>query len=203
MFIILPFKVINNIYNKSLFFDLKMFEIVIHGRGGQGAVTSGQILAKAFFYEGKYVQSFPEFGVERTGAPVKAFVRVDDKPILLRQRVYDPDYVIILDSTLIDAVRILDGIKKGAKVIINSTKKYNFKDFDVFSFDATAIALEIFGSNIVNTAILAVFAYYTKLLKIESIIRAIEEHFDKEDIRRKNIDVVEKIYELLTKTQNG
>ncbi|MEM4598264.1 MAG: 2-oxoacid:acceptor oxidoreductase family protein, partial [Candidatus Diapherotrites archaeon] len=87
-------------------------EVRIHGRGGQGAVTSSQVLAVAAFYDGKYCQAFPSFGVERRGAPVEAFTRISDKPILVRNHVYFPDFVLVLDPTLADCVDVSKGLKK-------------------------------------------------------------------------------------------
>ena len=98
---------------------MALIEIRIHGRGGQGAVTSSQVLAIAAFHSGKQSQAFPNFGVERTGAPVESFVRIDDKPINLRQHVYDPDYVIILDSSLIDDVPVTEGLQKNGVIVVN------------------------------------------------------------------------------------
>ena len=97
-----------------------MIEIRFHGRGGQGAVTAAEILAKAAFEDGKYCQAFPFFGAERKGAPVMAFTRISDKPIKKRYQVYNPDYVIVLDETLLEAVDVLSGLKEEGKVIINS-----------------------------------------------------------------------------------
>ncbi|MFQ6090097.1 MAG: 2-oxoacid:acceptor oxidoreductase family protein, partial [Candidatus Bipolaricaulia bacterium] len=100
-----------------------MKEIRFHGRGGQGAVVASQILASALFKEGKYVQSFPAFGVERRGAPVAAFIRVDEEPILLRCEIYRPDHVVVLDPTLIAAVDVATGLKGGGWVLINSDRE--------------------------------------------------------------------------------
>ncbi|MFA5382913.1 MAG: 2-oxoacid:acceptor oxidoreductase family protein, partial [Candidatus Micrarchaeia archaeon] len=97
-----------------------MIEVRIHGRGGQGAVTAAELLAIAVGYKGKYSQSFPYFGVERRGAPVQAYCRIDDKPIRVHQNVYTPDYVVVLDPTLISSINVCEGLKKGGTVIVNS-----------------------------------------------------------------------------------
>ena len=99
-----------------------MVEIRFHGRGGQGAVTSAELTALAAIEEGKYAQAFPSFGPERRGAPVMAFVRISDKPICTREKVYEPNYVIVLDPTLLKLVNVEAGLKKGGIVIVNTTK---------------------------------------------------------------------------------
>ncbi len=160
-----------------------MIEIRIHGRGGQGAVIASKLLAMAFFKEGKFVQSFPTFGVERRGAPVAAFVRIDDKQILVRSQIYEPDHIIVLDPTLIDAVDVTQGLKPGGWILINSTQKPeefgNLKKFKVSVVDASDIAARHrLGSKshpIVNTAILGAFAKITGLVKIDSVLAAVGE----------------------------
>ncbi len=153
-----------------------MLEVRAHGRGGQGAVTLVTLLAKAAGYDGKYSQAFPAFGPERRGAPVKAFCRISDNPITLRSQVYNPDYVIVLDSTLLDLPQITEGLKEDSVVIVNSGKKVKAGKKTI-SFDATTLALKILGKDIVNTAMLGVFSKVTKLVKLESVQKAIEEVF--------------------------
>ena len=162
-----------------------MIEIRLHGRGGQGAVKAAEILARAAFYDGKVVQSFPFFGVERRGAPVQAFTRISDDVIRIHSYIYEPDILVVLDPTLIGAegVNILDGLQENGKVIINSTKKPEDFDFHgqngikVFTVDATKIAIEHkLGSSsapIVNTAIVGALAKVTGLVTIESVKKAI------------------------------
>ncbi len=162
----------------------KMLEIRFHGRGGQGSVIASKILAKAFFMEGRYVSSFPYFGVERRGAPVTAFTRVDDKPIRAKYQIYEPDYVIVLDPSLLKAVDILRGIKDGGWVLVNTLKKpeelREVLNFDnVATVDATTIAIKHhLGSQaapIVNTAILGAFSRVSGLVKIETVMDAIRQ----------------------------
>ncbi|MEM3703566.1 MAG: 2-oxoacid:acceptor oxidoreductase family protein, partial [Candidatus Bathyarchaeia archaeon] len=98
-------------------------EIRIHGRGGQGAVTAAQLLAHAAYIEGKHVQAFPYFGAERRGAPVKAFARISDSPILLHSQVYNPDYVVVLDPQLYKIIDVTEGLKKDGIIVMNTTKK--------------------------------------------------------------------------------
>ena len=141
-----------------------MYEVRFHGRGGQGAVTAANILAAAAFKEGKKVQAFPMFGVERRGAPVMAFMRMDDRRIDLRTQVYAPDCVVVLDTTLLNVVDVTAGLKPGGIIILNTQKKPS--DFDykgkVFCVDATTIAvsnrLGTATNPIVNTAILGAFS---------------------------------------------
>ena len=159
-----------------------MYEVRFHGRGGQGAVTAANILAIAAFKEGKEVQSFPHFGVERRGAPVAAFTRMDDEPVILRSQIYKPDAVIVLDPTLLEAVDVTKGLKQGGKVIINTTKppkSFNFGDAEVFTLDATSIAVEHgLGSKtnpIVNTAILGAYSKAVGNVGMDAVIQAIKE----------------------------
>ncbi len=100
-----------------------MTEIRLHGRGGQGTVTAAELIAEAAFYDGKFAQAFPSFGIERRGAPVEAFVRISDQPILLRSQIYEPDYLIIQDASLISAANTFRGAKKNTFIIINTEKE--------------------------------------------------------------------------------
>jgi 2-oxoacid:acceptor oxidoreductase gamma subunit (pyruvate/2-ketoisovalerate family) len=161
----------------------RMRELRIHGRGGQGAVIASKLLAAALFHEGRSVQSFPAFGVERRGAPVTAFLRMSDGPILLRCEVTAPDDLVVLDPTLIRAVDVTAGLKPGGTVLINSDKPALAYEplarFRVVTVDASAIARRNgLGSKtqpIVNTAILGAFAAATGLVKLESVLDAIRE----------------------------
>jgi 2-oxoacid:acceptor oxidoreductase gamma subunit (pyruvate/2-ketoisovalerate family) len=159
-----------------------MRELRIHGRGGQGAVIASKLLAAAFFREGRSVQSFPAFGVERRGAPVTAFLRVSDGPILLRCEVTEPDDLIVLDPTLVQAVDVTAGLKAGGSILINSERPAaSYADlgrrFRVATVDASTIARQHgLGSKtqpIVNTAILGAFAACSGLVSLESVCAAI------------------------------
>ncbi len=161
-----------------------MYEIRFHGRGGQGSVVASKILAKAFFMEGKYVSAFPYYGVERRGAPVTAFTRMDVKPIRAKYQIYEPDYVIVLDPSLISAVDVLKGMKENGYVLVNTVKspeemQDELKFKNVATVDATTIAIKHhLGSQtapIVNTAILGAFARVSGLVKIETVMDAIRE----------------------------
>ncbi len=160
-----------------------MIEIRMHGRGGQGAVVACKILASALFKEGKFAQSFPAFGVERRGAPVQAFTRVDDKPINLRTEIYEPDLLVVLDPTLLQTVDITKGLKPGGKVLINTAlplSSFDLPDtFDIKTIDASKIALHnklgSVSQPIVNTAILGAFSKFTGVVGIDAVLEAIKE----------------------------
>lgn len=154
-----------------------MIEIRFHGRGGQGAVTAAEILAKAAFEDGKYSQAFPFFGVERRGAPVMAFTRIDDKPIRRRYQVYNPDYVVVLDEGLVDVVDAFSGLKEDGVVVLNTAGTFTSEKAEVHTIDATGIALENLGRPIVNTVMLGAFAGVTGLVSIDSLIKIIKETF--------------------------
>ena len=160
-----------------------MIEIRFHGRGGQGAVTAATILAIAAFKEGKDVQAFPYFGVERRGAPVTAFTKIDDKPIRVRSQIYEPDYVVVLDQSLLRSIDVSQGIKEDGIILVNIEKtpeeiRREIKgSVKLATVDATRIALShklgTKAAPIVNTAILGAFAKVTGLVKIESITDSI------------------------------
>jgi 2-oxoacid:acceptor oxidoreductase gamma subunit (pyruvate/2-ketoisovalerate family) len=173
-----------------------MQEIRFHGRGGQGSVIGSEVLAHAFFIEDKYVQAFPAFGVERRGAPVTAFCRIDDKPIHLRNQIYEPDHIIVLDAPLVETVNVADGLKANGSIVINSARPPGeYQDlfgtqFRLYTVDAAAIAaahrLGSASNPIVNTAILGAFSKATGLVGIDAIEQAIEEYLPvkKENNRR-------------------
>ncbi len=179
-----------------------MVEIRFHGRGGQGAVIASKILAMAFFSEGKYVQSFPLFGVERRGAPVAAFTRIDDHPVRMKCNIYTPDCIIVLDPTLTRTVDITAGLKKGGTILINSDSspeeyKDKYAGFKLATIDADSIAREFrlgsATSPIINTVILGAFAAQTKLVKLESIQDGIRKEIPIKT--EANCDAAKKAYE--------
>ena len=161
-----------------------MIELRIHGRGGQGAVIASKVLASALFYEDKFVQAFPAFGVERRGAPVVAFARVDDKPIRLRTNIYNPDHIVVLDPTLLEQVNVKEGLKEGGWILINTDKDpgdiKNVEGFKIATVDANRIAVtNRLGSPanpIVNTAILGAVAKTLGIVGLKSIEKAILEN---------------------------
>ncbi len=158
-----------------------MKEIRIHGRGGQGSVTAAELIAVAAFEDGKWSQAFPYFGTERRGAPVTAFARISDKKIRLRSQVYEPDYVIVQDPSLIPVVDVASGMKQDGVIIINTEKDPSVLKINthatVKTIDATALAIEIIGKPIVNTALLGAFAGATGNIRLESINKAIKARF--------------------------
>jgi len=154
-----------------------MREIRFHGRGGQGAVVASEMLAAMYFEMGEYVQAFPAFGVERRGAPVLAFTRVDYKPIEIHYGIYEPDHVIVLDQTIIELINVAGGLKKDGFILINSEKSVKefpqFDAFEVFTVDVNSIArrhkLGIAALPIVNTAILGAYTAASGALPIEKV----------------------------------
>ncbi len=161
-----------------------MHELRIHGRGGQGAVVASKLLAVALFREGNWVQSFPAFGVERRGAPVTAFLRISDAPILLRCEIATPNELIVLDPTLIDAVDVTAGLVDGGSILINSERAPDsyanlVRRFRVTTVNASAIATRHgLGSKtqpIVNTAIAGAFATSSGMVSLESVCESIRE----------------------------
>ena len=178
-----------------------MTQIRIHGRGGQGVVTAAELIAIAGFNDGKQAQAFPSFGVERTGAPIEAFVRLSNKPIKTREQVYEPDILIVLDASLLQSVDVTKGSKPSTKLIINTTKdkskiKVNIDPANVFAVDATKIALDIIGKNIANTVTLGALAKATQIVSLDGLKAAIKQKFsDKgKDITTKNIKAITKAY---------
>ena len=183
-----------------------MIQIRIHGRGGQGVVTAAELIAIAAFKNGQQAQAFPSFGVERTGAPVESFVRIANKTIKTREHVYEPDILIIQDASLISAIDMSIGCSKDTKVIINTAKdnqqlKINLPKKNIYTIDATTIALDIIGKNIVNTTILGTFAKITNLVSLVSLKSAIKEKFaDRGNtIINKNIKAIEQAYKAYEK----
>lgn len=160
-----------------------MIEIRFHGRGGQGAVVASKVLAVAAFKEGKYVQSFPAFGVERRGAPVMAFTRIDDQFIRIRCQIYEPNHIVVLDPTLLKTVDVTAGLKENGWIVINSREPASAfdlpKGFRVATVDANAIAIKHKlgpkNAPIVNTAILGAFAKITGIVSLEALTEAVRE----------------------------
>ena len=169
-----------------------MIEIRWHGRGGQGAVTSVELLALAAIEEGKYAQGFPSFGPERRGAPVMAYNRIDEKPIKIRSGIYKPDVVVVLDPSLMGLVNVIDGLKDDGLLIVNTSKpasvireqlKYKGK---LATVDATHIAREELGLPIANTTMIGAVLKATKALAFESLSAPIDERFGKIAFKNKN-----------------
>ncbi len=174
-----------------------MRELRIHGRGGQGSVTAAELIAYAAFEGGVFSQAFPAFGVERRGAPVQAFVRFSDEKIRLRSQIYEPDYIIVQDPTLVGDVDVFKGMKPGGVAIVNTEKP----DFDsrvpegvkVYTIDATTIALEELGVPITNTTLMGAFAAATGEIKLEPLEHALRSRFSG-SMADKNVRAAERAY---------
>lgn len=168
-----------------------MVEVRFHGRGGQGAVTSAEIVAQAAIGTGAFAQAFPSFGPERRGAPVQAFLRVSDKPIRLRSKIYKPDAVIILDPTLLGTINPSEGLKQGGVVIINTSKtpdelKTLFPGFRIAFVDASTIAREELGVPITNTTMLGSLIKATNVVDLAALEGPVQKRFGA--IGQKNIN---------------
>lgn len=174
-----------------------MKEIRFHGRGGQGAVTAAMILAVGAFHDGKYTQAFPKFGVERRGAPVQAFVRISDEFVRRKSAVYEPDVLVVLDSTLFEAVDVTGGLKEGGMVIANTNQSpddLGLKGLNVKTLDVSKLAMEVLGRDIVNTAMLGAYAGFTGDVSVEGLLKGVDEHFSG-GIAEKNKKLVQDVYE--------
>ncbi len=160
-----------------------MFEIRIHSRGGQGGVTAARLLAMAALHDGKYATACPFYGAERRGAPIVSFVRIDDKPIKVYSQIRQPDMVVVLDTSVMDTVDVLHGLKKGGRIFINSAGKREFAGFECRNVDLTGIALRenlvVSGSPILNTPVLGALASMG-IITAESGKKAIREMFSDE-----------------------
>jgi len=160
-----------------------LIEVRFHGRGGQGVVIASEVLAKAAFKMGFEVSAFPFFGVERRGAPVTAYARIDSKPIRIKSSIYEPDYVVVLDSSLLRGVDILEGLKPEGRVLINWPQGRKLENlparFKYYVIDATSIAASHgIGSQaapIVNTAIMGGFAKMCDVVKLDTILESIRD----------------------------
>jgi len=179
----------------------KVIEIRWHGRGGQGAWTASELLARAAVYEGKYIQSFPEFGPERMGAPVTAFTRISTEPIKIHCAVYNPDVVIVLDPTLMKSVPVIEGLGENGKLVINmkdnpaEVKRALGNDkIEVWTVPATDIAIKVLGAPITSTAMLGAAARATNIVSLESVKKVVRERF-RADIAEKNVAVIEQAYQ--------
>ncbi|MDT8357220.1 MAG: pyruvate ferredoxin oxidoreductase subunit gamma [Methanomicrobiaceae archaeon] len=173
-----------------------MRELRIHGRGGQGSVTAAELIAVAAFKSGVYSQAFPAFGVERRGAPVQAFVRFSDSRIRLRSQVYEPDYIIVQDSSLIKDVDVFSGLKEGGIAVINTEKALRFpvpESAKIITIDATSIALEVLGVPITNTSLMGAFAAASGEISVEALEEAIRDRFTG-SLAEKNINAANRAF---------
>jgi len=179
-----------------------ILEVRWHGRGGQGAWTASELLARAAIAEGKYIQSFPEFGPERMGAPVTAFTRISTEPIKIHCAVYSPDIVAVLDPTLLKTINVADGLdEKSGNIIVNTKenpvevrKLLRSNAGKVWTVEASEISLKILGMSITNTAMLGAVARVTGIVRLETVEKMINERF-RADVAAKNFAVVKEAYQ--------
>jgi len=167
-----------------------VYEIIIHGRGGQGALLAARVLANAYFFEEKYVEAFPYFGGERRGAPVRAFLRFDDKPIRMKTPILSADCAIILDASLLDFIDVSSELKEESLIIINTPLLPNAiklpLKYKTATCNATEISLRLIDRDIPNSAMLGAFAHATGL-KMDSLIKGFYEVFPNKNSAEKNI----------------
>lgn len=175
-------------------------EIRWHGRGGQGAWTASELLAKAAIHEGKYIQSFPEFGPERMGAPMRAFTRISDEPINMHCSIYSPQVAVVLDPTLLSAVPVAEGLTKNGLLIVNTQEapaeirqRLGLTEHKVWTVPATDIAVKILGRTITNTAMLGAVARAAKIIDLKSLEKVVKERFPAK-IAERNIEVIKVAY---------
>jgi 2-oxoacid:acceptor oxidoreductase gamma subunit (pyruvate/2-ketoisovalerate family) len=180
----------------------KILEVRWHGRGGQGAWTASELLARAAIAEGKHIQSFPEFGPERMGAPVTAFTRISNEPIRLHCAVYTPDVGAVLDPTLLKSVKVADGLnEEGGNIVVNTKdnhaeirKLLGSGNGKLWTVPATEISIKILGMPITNTAMLGAVARVTGIVSLKTIETMVKGRF-RPDVAEKNFAVVKEAYE--------
>lgn len=183
----------------------KLTEIRWHGRGGQGAKTAALLFGDAALAEGKYIQAFPEYGPERTGAPVQSFNRISDEPITIHSQVKSPSVVVVLDPTLIGAVDVTAGLAEDGVIIINTNSaaalkdKLNLNGRKLYTIDASKIARETIGRDIPNTPMLGALVRVTGLLSYETVMedtkKKIEQKFkNKPEVIEGNLKAIERAY---------
>ncbi len=183
-----------------------MFQIRIHGRGGQGVVTSAELLSVAAFNEGRHAQGFPSFGSERMGAPVMAFCRIDDKPVRLREPVMEPDALIIQDPTLLHQVDVFAGFKRDGYILINTSKTFTELGLAEFikdcrqerlcSVPATDLSVKHLGRPMPNVPLLGGFAAISGAIKLESVVMAINDRFSGK-VAEANIAAATEAYQIV------
>lgn len=182
-----------------------LLEIRWHGRGGQGAKTAAQFLAEAALEMGKSIQSFPEYGPERAGAPIRAYTRISDKDIKLHSSVTNPEIVVVIDPTLLESIDVAEGLGDDGVLVVNSTEdvkaireKTNFKKGTVAVCDATKISLETLGIPIPNTPMLGALLKVKNIVPMEALTNKVENKFLKKigEIKTKaNLEAIKRAYE--------
>jgi len=179
-----------------------MKEIRIHARAGQGAITTASLLGYAYFLKGMYPYAFPHFGAARMGAPMNAFVRVDAKPVRLRSQVYEPDYVIIVDATLMRGFNCFSGLKEDGVAVVNEREGIEVPKVKprqkVFVVPANDIALKTIGRPLGNTALLGAYAAATNEIELDNLIEAIKRRFSGK-AQEGNIEAVKQGFDYIKK----
>jgi len=187
----------------------KIYEVRWHGRGGQGIVLANQLFAKAALKEGKYAQAFPEFGPERSGAPVRGFTRISAGRIDIHQQVYEPDVVAVIDSAFLNEPSTFEGLKPKGTLVASIEenlayekeflrKKFGLPTQRIFTVDAVRIAQEVFQTPRYNTTVIGAVAKATGLVKLESLRKVFKERFSG-DILAKNLQALERGYQEVTR----
>ena len=187
---------------------MSLFQIRIHGRGGQGVVTAAELLSVAAFREGRHAQAFPSFGSERMGAPVVAFCRIDDREIRLREPVLEPNALIIQDPTLLHQVDLFNGVPKRAYILINSTRSFDelglggfargLQQYHLCTVPASELAMKHVGRPVPNAALLGGFAAATNRISLASVVAAIRETFSGR-IAEGNVSAASEAFEHMAK----
>ncbi len=161
-----------------------MIEIRWHGRGGQGAKTASLLLADAAFNTGKYIQGFPEYGPERMGAPITAYNRISETPITIHSNIYEPDYVVVVDDTLLESVDVTSGLKETGAIVINTTKSADYlkkalKGYsgEIYTIDARKISEEALGKYFPNTPMLAAIVKVSKIMTDDELLEDMKGSF--------------------------
>jgi pyruvate ferredoxin oxidoreductase gamma subunit len=185
-----------------------MFQVRIHGRGGQGVVSGAELLSVAGFLEGRFAQAFPSFGSERMGAPVIAYCRLDDKEIRLREPVLEPDALIIQDATLLHQVDLFTGLQPDGYILLNSMRSFDelgladftggFRRSRLCTVHATEIALKHVGRAVPNVPLLGGFAAISGQVRLESVVAAIREKFP-HVVAEKNVAAAAEAFEIVTR----
>ena len=190
-----------------------LIEIRWHCRGGQGAKTASLLLADAAFNTGKYIQGFPEYGPERMGAPITAYNRISDKPITIHSNIYEPDYVVVVDDTLLESVPVTAGLKKEGAIVINTTKspeylkeKLNGYDGNIYTIDARKVSEETLGKYFPNTPMLAAIVKVTGIMSDEAFLEDMKGSFKhkfakKPEVIEGNMKALELALKEVTKIQ--
>lgn len=190
-----------------------LIEIRWHGRGGQGAKTASLLLADAAFNTGKYIQGFPEYGPERMGAPITAYNRISDKPITVHSNIYEPDYVVVVDETLLESVPVTEGLKETGAIVINTTKSPEYlknvlKDYKgkIYTIDARKISIEALGKYFPNTPMLAAIVKVSGIMTDEAFLEDMQGSFKhkfakKPEVIEGNMKAIEMALKEITKIQ--